>query len=413
MIADALQANRAVLTGNINGLLSSLHEPAPTHVVEPLWVAPSMPDDLKRHIKVLYASHQTGTALPGFIRFALAGLAGAGYDTTLITTQQDLDVSSRSFLDKLGIELFPTENRGFDFGMWQRYLESVPAETRGQWTRVLLINDSVIYFRDRFDEFIRLAEANPADALSLSSNTDYGFHLQSYFLYLKPSAISVLEAHMNKSKHVQHYWDAVMNLEIGFSRNLTAAGLTIAPLFKTNRPFDFCYEQLIQSGAGFIKRKLLEKRYTFGQTLHFLRNDRRALDMDYRTHIMTRGNPNPAYDAVWLNAHSTMAGHNRLSQPLERTLFWGGTVISIATCLLLGLFAGIAARQGTGVAMAALLALTIFALAMALLTKLRSAIATTTMTHPRNYDPPSAQPHRISERILQKLLRRVDRKSFH
>jgi GT2 family glycosyltransferase len=393
MIADALQTNKTALTGNIKGLLSSLRDPPPTHVVEPLWVAPTIPADLKRHIKVLYASHQTGTALPGYIRFALAGLAGAGYNTTLITTQQDLDVSSRSLLDKLGIELFPTENRGFDFGMWQRYLESVPAETRRQWTRILLINDSVIYFRNRFDEFIRLAEAHPADAVSLSSNTDYGFHLQSYFLYLKPAAISVLGAHLNESKPAQHYRDAVMNLEIGFSRNMTAAGLTIAPLFKTNRPFDFCYEKLIQSGAGFIKRKLLEKRYTFGQTLHFLRNDRRALDADYKTLIMTCGKPDPAFDPGWLNAGITISGHIKYSQRLYRTLFWGWTVISMATCLLLGLIAGIAARQGTGVATAALLALSIFALAMALLKKLRIAIATTTMNHRQNEAPPATASH--------------------
>lgn len=334
-VTDTLCANLAATRGNFRGLLSSLCGPAPTHVVEPLWHAHPVRPEVKSGIKVLYASHQVGPELPGYIRFALTGLAGAGYNTTLITTQQSLGESSRSFLDNLGVELFPTENRGFDFGMWRRYLDAVPAETRAQWTRILLINDSVIYFRDRFDEFIRLAEAHPADAVSLSSNNDYGFHLQSYFLYLKPAAIDVFEEHVNESKDVQSYWDAVMHLEVAFSRKMIASGLNIAPLFKTNRPFDFCYEKLIQSGLGFIKRKLLEKRYTFGQTLHFLRQDRRALDLDYEALIKAQKEIDPLFNTDWLKTANMNSLRTKTERHLWRVLFWGWQAAVTATLILL------------------------------------------------------------------------------
>lgn len=317
LIADALRMNVPAIRGNLRGIISSLREPQPTHLVPPLWTAPPIPANVKPGIRVLFASHQQGPDLPGYLQFALQCLSNAGYNTTLITTQGDLNEASRAFLKNQGVDLFPTENRGFDFGMWRRYLESTPTPTRETWTRVLLINDSVVYFKNRFDEFIRLAEACPADAVSLSANTDYGFHLQSYFLYLKPTAIPVLESHLKETDRVATYWDAVMNLEIGFSRKLTQAGLRIAPLFKTSRPFDFCYETLIRGDAGFVKRKLLEKRYSFGQTLNFLRNDRRALDLDYKEVIRKQGRPSPGFDVY------RMCPGSRVSPGTSsKKLFW-------------------------------------------------------------------------------------------
>ncbi len=334
LIADSLKANLAAVRGNLGGMYTAHRQPPPTHVAAPIRYAPPLPPEIKNNTQILFASHQTGPELPGYLRFALTCLSKAGYRTSLITTQTEMDALSRNFLDSLGVKLFLTENRGFDFGMWDRYLKSIPPAERDSWSRILLINDSVVYYRDRFDHWIRQAEACPADAVSLSSNTDYGYHLQSYFLYLKSPAIPVLESHLQDVETVQTYWEAVMRLEIGFSRKLTEAGLNIEPLYKTNRPFDFCYEALIRSGAGFIKRKLLEKRYTFGQTLNFLRNDRRALDFKYRECIQTQGQPDPGFDLGWLPSPNP----TQLNQIYWRILYYGWSLMVTLTLFALAVF---------------------------------------------------------------------------
>ena len=71
----------------------------------------------------LYASYQTGEDLPGYVRFALKHLAETDFRVVLLTNRRTLSNDTYDFLKENHIELFLTENRGFDFGMWRRYLQ--------------------------------------------------------------------------------------------------------------------------------------------------------------------------------------------------------------------------------------------------------------------------------------------------
>lgn len=312
---------------------------------------------------ILYASFQHGTALPGYVRYALDGLARTGFAVVLITTQSNLDEDSLEFLSVRRITLFATENRGFDFGMWCRYLESIPESERDAFERVVLVNDSVIYFRDIFCDLFERAETMSADMVSLSSNEDYGFHLQSFFLYLKPHAISAFFEHLLSVGSPGNYWDAVMNMEVGLSRKMIRQNLVLEPLYRFDRPVDLSYESVIRLHAGFVKRKLLEKRYTFGQTLYFLRNNRRALDLDYRALILDDGAMDIRFKPEWLTTRPPASIREKARQRFWRILFWGWTWISngcvIAVAVAVGLYfvgqIGIAAGVLGGAVVAACL----------------------------------------------------------
>lgn len=280
------------------------------------------PPELINTTRILYASHQIGTELPGYIQFTLERLVKAGFKTTLITTQSRLNKESQTYLSSIGVDTWITENSGFDFGMWRRYWLSMPPVERHRWERLLLINDSVIYFRDRFAEFIQRAEALPADMVSLSGNPDYGFHLQSYFIYLKSTAIPIFERHIQKQQDASDYWSAVTKMEIGLSSSVIEANLLIAPVFHTNCPFDFCYEHFIRQGGGFIKRKLLQKRYTLGQALYFFLHSRKTLTIDYNLLIRTQGQMHPEFNDEWLAAESKQVEANTRRLRLWRLLFW-------------------------------------------------------------------------------------------
>ena len=289
----------------------------------------------------LYSSFQQGRVLPGYVRYALDGLARTGFPVVLITNQDDLDHDSRSFLAARGITLFATENRGFDFGMWRRYLATLPEPDRGALERLVLVNDSVVYFRDVFPAFFERAEGKDADMVSLSSNADFGFHLQSFFLYMKPRAIAAFLEHIFSTDDQGVYWDAVMNMEVGLSREMLRKHLVLEPLFRFDTPFDFSYEKLILMQAGFVKRKLLEKRYTFGQTLYFLRNNRRALDLDYRALILGHGGMDVNFRPEWLVTRQPAGLREKLRRRFWRLLFWGWTLISDATLIAAAVAIGV------------------------------------------------------------------------
>ena len=103
----------------------------------------------------LYASYQTGEDLPGYIRFALKHLAETDFKVVLLTNERKLSQATYEFIADNNIELFLTQNRGFDFGMWHRYLKmqadctpTTPGSGMQRIERLLLLNDSIVYYKN-------------------------------------------------------------------------------------------------------------------------------------------------------------------------------------------------------------------------------------------------------------------------
>ena len=222
--------------------------------------------------KVLYASYVKGNNIPYYVRYALKALSALNISVVCLTNQRDLDVDAIDFLKQQNIELFLTENKGFDFGMWSRYLKSISLEEKKSWDRLCLINDSVIYYKNQFEFFFSKAESMSADMVSLTYSEELSFHLQSFFLYLKPSAMTVLYAHLEDVSESDSFYEVVRNMEIGLSTRMLRCGLKLESLFKTAQNVLFSYDELIKAKAGFIKRKLIERRFKPIEKFHFLRH---------------------------------------------------------------------------------------------------------------------------------------------
>ena len=222
--------------------------------------------------KVLYASYVKGNNIPYYVRYALKALSALNISVVYLTNQRDLDVDAIDFLKQQNIELFLTENKGFDFGMWSRYLKSISLEEKKSWDRLCLINDSVIYYKNQFEFFFSKAESMSADMVSLTYSEELSFHLQSFFLYLKPSAMTVLYAHLEDVSESDSFYEVVRNMEIGLSTRMLRCGLKLESLSKTAQNVLFSYDELIKAKAGFIKRKLIERRFKPIEKFHFLRH---------------------------------------------------------------------------------------------------------------------------------------------
>lgn len=261
-----------------------------------------MPEQKVRPLrKILYASFQTGESLPGYVRYALEGLCRTGFSVVYLTNERDLDASSHAFLDSNRIELFFTENRGYDFGMWKRYIQYTAKFRREEWERLVLVNDSIVYFQNRFRSFFNSAEENSADVVSLTENDEYAPHLQSFFLYLKQAAVAPFCRRLLSEPEGVDFYDTVKRLEVGTSVFLREQGFSLSPIFRTESPVLFSYPDLIRKKCGFVKRKLLERRWTFGEACFFWNHGAGdALMLDYEKFIRVEGFPDSDFRLTWL-----------------------------------------------------------------------------------------------------------------
>lgn len=254
---------------------------------------------------ILYASYQTGDTLPGYIRFALKHLAETNFKVVLLTNERELSQETKQFLAENDISLYLTENRGFDFGMWRRFMKDSISGKSGivsfsNIDRLLLINDSIVYYQNYFADYIRRAEASRADVISLTQNDEVRPHLQSFFLYMKQEALGAFYTHLMETPEQATFYDVVHRLEIGLANTFDEAEVQMAALYQTQTQTMFSYQELIAQDAGFIKRKLLQRRFNFKEKVHFIRKGAyNSLNADYIKLIEDAGVA-PDFDPKWL-----------------------------------------------------------------------------------------------------------------
>lgn len=273
---------------------------------------------------VLYASYQTGKELPGYVRFALQHLSETPFRIVLLTNKRELSPETLAFLQERNIFLYLTENHGFDFGMWRRFLKDL-ANGRGNFTtlsgisRLVLMNDSIVYYRNRFQEFFERAERSDADAVSLTENNEIRHHLQSYFLYLKQEALGAFFMHLLETPEQDSYYDVVHRLEIGMAGAFEDAEVRTEALYPTKRNVLFTYPELVTGGAGFIKRRTLQQRFSISEKAHFIRHRAlTALNADYRKLIVESGLAED-FKEEWLPTPTDGALHRAADKLWENT----------------------------------------------------------------------------------------------
>lgn len=244
---------------------------------------------------ILYSSYQTGETLPGYVQFALQHLSETPFRVVLLTNRRQLSPETRAFLEERNIFLYLTDNHGFDFGMWRRFLKELASGqskfvTLSRISRLVLMNDSIVYYRNRFQEFLDRAEASDADAIGLTQSEEYRRHLQSFFLYLKPEALGAFYMHLLETPEQENYYDVVHRLEIGMADAFEDAEVKTGYLFDTGEISMLSFKDLIPQGAGFVKRKLLQHRFNLKEKLSFVRHEATdILNADYHKMIVKAG----------------------------------------------------------------------------------------------------------------------------
>lgn len=283
----------------------------------------------------LYASYQTGKDLPGYVRFALKHLAETDFHVVLLTNNRELSNETYEFLADNQIELFLTENHGFDFGMYRRYLQlcsnSATSTNNGappdtsicNIERLLLLNDSVIYYQNKFLDYFKQAEESSADVVSLTCSNEFSPHLLTFFLYMKQPALGAFYMFLFETPEQDTPQNLAMNLQFPLSDYFMDAGIHMDSLYQTEKQASFAYPELISQGAGFIKAKLLQGKFTYKEQLRFIENgEYESLHTNYAQLVKQAGMASD-FDEKWLPTS--------LRETAQRKILW--PALNLATKL--------------------------------------------------------------------------------
>ena len=77
--------------------------------------------------------------------------------------------------------------------------------------------------------------------------------------------------HLFETPEQENFYDVTRRLEVALSEKFGEADVKMESLYHTERPVFFAYKELIEQGAGFIKRKLLQRRFDYEEKKHFVR----------------------------------------------------------------------------------------------------------------------------------------------
>lgn len=158
------------------------------------------------------------------------------------------------------------DNAGYDFGAWAHAFQLFP-ELFGAGLLVMT-NDSVIPTSDVkiFGAMMARVRECPADIAALTDSHEYGWHVQSYFLGLKPKALSSwgFQHFIRDLRRIDDKDEVIRTYEVPFAAKMQAVGLTVQALYAGSfaaNPTFFSWRELIEQGFPFIKLLMLRDKF--------------------------------------------------------------------------------------------------------------------------------------------------------
>lgn len=158
------------------------------------------------------------------------------------------------------------DNGGYDFGAWAHAFQLYPALYGA--SLLIMTNDSVIPTADGtvFRTMVERVRDCRADIVALTASHEYGWHVQSYFLGLKPKALSSLafQHFIRNVRRIDNKDEVIRTYEVPFAAKMQAGGLIVQALFTgvfSANPTLFSWRDLIEQGFPFIKLLMLRKQF--------------------------------------------------------------------------------------------------------------------------------------------------------
>lgn len=241
-----------------NAAATLAHEAVERAAIEPLKSSP-----LSDHV-ALFVTHTAAPRLKPHVAHHLRAFKRASISVVLIVATDLPSLEIDPEIASIASVVLKRQNRGFDFAAWAHIFKM--DRSLFQKKMLILCNDSTFgpFGFEKFDNLIRSVNDSDADIVGLTDNTEFGWHLQSYFLVLKETALRS-EAFIDFMESVVSYKSkdvVIYEYETQFSQKMIDRGLACEAIYKssdsTNATF-YKWRELIENGFPYLKASILQR----------------------------------------------------------------------------------------------------------------------------------------------------------
>jgi lipopolysaccharide biosynthesis protein len=218
----------------------------------------------------LFVSYASQPRIKRHVLGHIEHLMRAGIHVVLILNSDHLPESfviDPHLIERLS-GLLIRENVGFDFAAWAHVFTL--SENRDRWTRLYLINDSIVgpVNAAHFDRIIERVRTSQADVLGLTENRTPVRHVQSFFLVLNAQALRspVVERIFERMLSLPTKAQVIDVYETRLTQVLTQQGLRCEALFPplsddahSANDTSFRWAELIRAGFPYVKTSIIDR----------------------------------------------------------------------------------------------------------------------------------------------------------
>ena len=190
----------------------------------------------------------------------------AGYQCILVSASPTPE--PLVFDDRLSgrLTILRKDNIGYDFGSWAVGLAWDPRIAT--LSNVVLTNDSLAGPFSPISGILEDFEESRADVFALTDNTQFGHHLQSFFLGFRAGVLAEdpLTHFWSRIRHEKRKERVILRNEVGLSRLLRQEGYSVEVAFPHaavvnhwQNPTIDGWGRLLDLGFPFVKRELLRR----------------------------------------------------------------------------------------------------------------------------------------------------------
>jgi glycosyltransferase involved in cell wall biosynthesis len=215
---------------------------------------------LDREVALFVTHSRTGKIKPHVLPYVQA-LKAAGLGVFLIATV-DRPVDLPEALAEAADAVMIRRNAGYDFGAWAHALKLHP-RLFGAKT-LYLVNDSVLPASDpaRIAALIDRVRASEADLIGLTESHEWRWHVQSYFLAIKPRFLSSRPFHgfMNDVRQLTRKDHVIRAYEVRLAELAEESLHKVEILYPSStaiNPTLFAWREMLEAGFPLVKLLLL------------------------------------------------------------------------------------------------------------------------------------------------------------